>query len=84
MIKKKCQNKCKLDELTQVCTGCLRTIEEIMEAGDSHTRKMEAKRKRRELWYKSTGEPLIMANLSANHPEYGLSPEELEKLKNNS
>ena len=30
---KKCINKCKLDETRQFCTGCLRTMEEIIQAG---------------------------------------------------
>lgn len=41
---------------------------------ESHTDKMRRKAKRRELWYKSTPAPLILANLSVNHQDYGMSP----------
>lgn len=50
---------------------------------NKHQLKMERKRKRREYDYKSTGEPLVMANLSHNHPHYGLSPSEHEAAKRN-
>lgn len=54
-----------------------------------HQEKMERKAKRREMWYKSTGEQLILANISVNHIDYGMSPAEhlrakAERLKNNS
>jgi predicted Fe-S protein YdhL (DUF1289 family) len=34
MSDKKCQNKCKLDKETQTCTGCGRTLQEIIDAGN--------------------------------------------------
>lgn len=48
-----------------------------------HDQKMERKRKRREYEHRSTGEPLVLANLSRNHPHYGLSPTEHEAAKLN-
>ncbi len=35
---KKCQKKCKLDRLTQVCEGCNRTIQEIIDAGNAQAK----------------------------------------------
>lgn len=32
-VKPKCNKECKLDETRQFCTGCLRTMEEIVAAG---------------------------------------------------
>lgn len=54
---------------------------------ETHKQKMERKRKQRDLLYRSTGTPLVLANLSKNHPDYGMSPQEHEKakrVKNNS
>lgn len=34
MTENKCQKKCNLDPSTKVCTGCNRTIEEIIDAGN--------------------------------------------------
>jgi hypothetical protein len=50
---------------------------------------MKMKAKRRDLWYRSTGTPLILANISVNHKDYGMSPAEhlrakTERLENNS
>lgn len=54
-----------------------------------HKQKMARKAKRREMWYKSTPSPLVLANISVNHQDYGMSPAEhlrvkAERLKNNS
>lgn len=38
MTKKQCQKKCKLDSLTNTCLGCGRTIQEIIDAGNAHTK----------------------------------------------
>jgi len=48
---------------------------------ETHTEKMKRKAKRREMWYKSTPDPLVLANLSRNHPDYGMSPKEHEDAK---
>lgn len=48
---------------------------------ETHTEKMERKAKRREMWYKSTGEQLILANISVNHMDYGMSPAEHLRAK---
>jgi hypothetical protein len=42
---------------------------------------MERKAKRRELWYNSTGVNFVLANLSVNHTDYGMSPSEHEQAK---
>ena len=46
-----------------------------------HKEKMERKRKQRDYEYRSTGTALILANLSKNHPDYGMSPAEHEQAK---
>ena len=56
---------------------------------ETHKQKMARKAKRREMWYKSTPQPLVLANISRKHPDYGMSPSEhlrakAERLKNNS
>ena len=56
---------------------------------EAHKQKMKMKAKRRDLWYRSTGTPLILANISVNHKDYGMSPAEhlcakAERLENNS
>lgn len=54
---------------------------------ETRKQKLERKRKRREMWYKSTPQPLILANLSVNHKDYGLSPAEhlrAKLMENNS
>jgi len=43
---------------------------------ETRAEKLERKRKRREMEYKSTGVHLVMANLSVKHPDYGMSPAE--------
>ena len=55
----------------------------------AHKEKMERKRKQRDLMYRSTGAGLILANISRNHVDYGMSPAEHlrakeERAKNNS
>ena len=39
-----------------------------------HKAKLERKQKRRDYQHRSTGEPLILANISQNHQDYGMSP----------
>lgn len=56
---------------------------------ETHTEKMNRKAKRREMWYKSTGQAMILANISVNHMDYGMSPAEhlrakRERAENNS
>ena len=56
---------------------------------ETHKEKMERKAKARDLEYRSTPEPLVMANLSKNHMDYGMSPAEhlrakQERAENNS
>jgi hypothetical protein len=56
---------------------------------ETHKQKMERKKKQRDIWYRSTGEQLILANISKDHMDYGMSPAEhlrakAERLKNNS
>jgi hypothetical protein len=59
-----------------------------MNGRETHKQKMERKRKRREMAYKSTPSPLILANISVNHMDYGMSPAEhlraKQERKNNS
>jgi len=54
---------------------------------EKHREKMNRKAKQRDLRYRSTGEKLILANISKNHMDYGMSPAEhlrakAERLKN--
>ena len=56
---------------------------------ETRAEKLARKRRRREMEYKSTGTRLVMANLSVNHHDYGMSPAEhlrakAERLENNS
>ncbi len=56
---------------------------------ETHKQKMERKKKQRDLWYRSTGQKLILANISVNHMDYGMSPAEhlrakQERAENNS
>jgi hypothetical protein len=46
-----------------------------------HKQKMADKVKKRDLEYRSTGTPMILANLSKNHPDYGMSPAEHLRAK---
>lgn len=48
---------------------------------ETHKLKMERKAARRKLWYDSTPAPLVMANISKNHRDYGMSPAEHEAAK---
>jgi hypothetical protein len=48
---------------------------------ETRAEKLERKRKRREMEYKSTGVHLVMANLSVKHPDYGMSPAEHLRAK---
>jgi hypothetical protein len=48
---------------------------------ETHTQKMERKRKLRDLWYRSTGQSLVLANISKNHMDYGMSPAEHLRAK---
>ena len=43
---------------------------------EKRKQKLEQKSKRREMWHKSTPSPLILANISVNHMDYGMSPAE--------
>lgn len=36
-----CKNECKLDTYTQICYGCGRTLQEIIDAGINANRKEE-------------------------------------------
>lgn len=47
----------------------------------THKQKMERKRKRSEMHYKSTPSPMILANISVNHMDYGMSPAEHLRAK---
>jgi len=46
-----------------------------------HKAKMAQKVKQRDLWYRSTGQKLILANISKNHRDYGMSPAEHLRAK---
>lgn len=48
---------------------------------ETRAEKLERKRRRREMEYKSTGVHLVMANISRNHPDYGMSPAEHLRAK---
>jgi hypothetical protein len=48
---------------------------------EAHKQKMMKKAKRRDLWHRSVGTPLIMANISQNHMDYGMSPAEHLRAK---
>lgn len=48
---------------------------------ETHKEKMERKRKQRDLMYRSTGEGLVLANISRNHVDYGMSPAEHLRAK---
>lgn len=41
-----------------------------------HKAKLERKQKRRDYEHRSTGEPLVLANISQKHQDYGMSPSE--------
>ena len=48
---------------------------------ETHKQKMERKRKQRDLMYRSIGEVLVLANISRNHVDYGMSPAEHLRAK---
>ena len=48
---------------------------------ETRQEKLARKRKRREMDYKSTGDKLVLANISKNHPDYGMSPAEHLRAK---
>ena len=48
---------------------------------EAHKQKMQQKSRRREMQYKSTPSPLILANISVNHMDYGMSPAEHLRAK---
>lgn len=48
---------------------------------ETHKQKMERKRKQRDLMYRSIGEGLVLANISRNHVDYGMSPAEHLRAK---
>lgn len=48
---------------------------------ESHKEKMERKRKQRDLMYRSTGETFVLANISVRHMDYGMSPAEHLRAK---
>lgn len=52
-----------------------------LKAKETHKQKMAKKVKQRDLQYRSTGTPMILANLSKNHPDYGMSPAEHLRAK---
>lgn len=56
---------------------------------ETRQEKLARKKRAREMWYKSRPEPLILANISKNHMDYGMSPAEhlrakRERAENNS
>ena len=56
---------------------------------EKRKQKLERKRKNREMQYKSNPSPMILANISVNHMDYGMSPAEhlrakQERAENNS
>jgi predicted Fe-S protein YdhL (DUF1289 family) len=44
MAEKKCQNKCKLDQVTYICLGCGKTLKEIVSAGNSQRKNGKKKK----------------------------------------
>ena len=48
---------------------------------EKRKQKLERKRKNREMQYKSTPSPMILANISVNHMDYGMSPAEHLRAK---
>lgn len=48
---------------------------------ESHKNKMQRKAKERDLRHRSTPAPLVLANISSKHPDYGMSPQEHEAAK---
>lgn len=48
---------------------------------ETRAEKLARKKRAREMWYKSTPEPLVLANISKNHMDYGMSPAEHLRAK---
>ena len=48
---------------------------------EAHRMKMMKKAKKRDLEYRSMGTPLILANISVDHQDYGMSPAEHLRAK---
>ena len=44
MTETKCQNKCKLDQVTYICLGCGRTLKEIVDAGNAQAKNGKKKK----------------------------------------
>lgn len=56
---------------------------------ETRAEKLARKRRARDMFYRSCPEPLVLANISKNHMDYGLSPAEhlrakAERAENNS
>lgn len=56
---------------------------------ETRAEKLARKEKARGMFYRSRSQPLVLANISKNHMDYGLSPAEhlrakLERAENNS
>lgn len=48
---------------------------------ETRAEKLERKRLRRLMWWKSTPDRMILANISVNHMDYGMSPAEHLRAK---
>jgi len=48
---------------------------------ETRAEKLARKKRAREMWYKSTPEPLVLANISKYHMDYGMSPAEHLRAK---
>ena len=48
---------------------------------ETREQKLARKREARMRWYKSTPDPMILANISRNHQDYGMSPAEHLRAK---
>lgn len=58
------------------------SIESKATTPKNHEDKMLYKERRRLMWWKSTStDPLVLANISKHHPDYGMSPKEHEHAK---
>lgn len=76
----------KLDEVLETSEVHLSQVQKLRSSysttnGQTHKQKMDQKTKRREMQYKSTPSPLILANISVNHMDYGMSPAEHLRAK---
>ena len=50
---------------------------------EAHKAKLDLKKKRRDYQYRSTGEALVLANISQNHTDFGMNPHEHMIAKTN-